>query len=240
MFRLGQDPQLPQFFIQIRHVRRHPRLDHAEIVIVHLLTLGRLGTEQCTAGIDQILPLLIQFPGNQEILLLRAHAGADTFHIRISKQLQNPKSLPIQRLHGAQQRGFLVQGLTAVGTECCGDTQSLSLDKSVGSRIPGGVSPGFKSGAKAAGGEGAGIRLAPNQLLTGKVHDHAAIRGGRDKAVVLLRRDSRQGLEPVGKVGSPPGHRPVLHCRRHRIGNGKIQLRTMVNGVPQRLVHVCA
>src|SRR5699024_11330011 len=58
-------------------------------------------------------------------------------------------------------------------------------------------------GSQPAGGEGGGVRLPSDELLAGKLHNHAAVRGGGDEAVVLLGGDAGHGLEPVGEVGSP-------------------------------------
>ena len=206
-------------------------------MVIHLLALGRLGAEQGSAGIDEILSLLIQLPGNQEILLLRAHGGADALHIRISEELQDPHGLTVQGLHGAKQRGFLVQSFTAVGAEGCGDAQGGSLDEGVGGGIPGGVASCLKGGPQAAGGEGGGIGLALDQLLAGEIHDHAAVGSGGNKAVMLLGSDSGEGLEPVGVVGCSVGNRPVLHGGSHSIGNAGLQLRAVIDGLLQGLVH---
>ena len=63
-----------------------------------------------------------------------------------------------------------------------------------------------------------------------------AVRRRRDKAVVLLRSDARQRLEPVRKV-----RRSVLHCPlAHRICDGvcerEIKLLALVHGIAQAAV----
>ena len=47
---LGQNAQLPELLVQVRHILRHTGLDNAEIMVVHLLTLGGLGAEQRAAA----------------------------------------------------------------------------------------------------------------------------------------------------------------------------------------------
>ena len=43
MLGLSHDAELPQLLVQFLHKRGHTRLDRAEIVVIQLLTLGRLG-----------------------------------------------------------------------------------------------------------------------------------------------------------------------------------------------------
>ena len=75
---LCRNPQLPQFLVYILHEGSDSLPDYAEIVIVHLLSLGRHRAEQGASGINQILSLEVLFLINQEILLLwsygRSHA----------------------------------------------------------------------------------------------------------------------------------------------------------------------
>ena len=51
---LGVDAELPELLIEILHECRNARLDAAEIVIVKLLPLRRLCTEERTPGIDPV------------------------------------------------------------------------------------------------------------------------------------------------------------------------------------------
>ena len=57
MLRFGRNTQLPQLDIQILHVVADTFLDCAEIVILHLLSLGRHRAEKRSAGKDEILAL---------------------------------------------------------------------------------------------------------------------------------------------------------------------------------------
>ena len=61
VFCFCQNPQLPELLVELLHIGGDPRLDHAEIVVVHFLPLGRLGAEQSTAGKAQIWARVVQF-----------------------------------------------------------------------------------------------------------------------------------------------------------------------------------
>ena len=235
---LGQNAQLPQLLVQIGHVFRHTGLDGAEIVVVHLLTLGGLGAEQGAATEGQILPLVEHLPIHQEILLLRANGGSDTLHVLVAEQVQHPQGLLVQRLHGAQQRRLFIQRLAAVGAERRGDTQGLVLDKSVGRGIPRGITACLERGPQTAGGEAGSVRLALDQLLAGELHDDTAVGRRGDKAIVLFGGDTGQRLEPMGKVGSAVLYGPILHRVRHSVGHFIIQAAALIDGLLQRGIHL--
>ena len=228
MLRLGKNAQLPQFLVQIRHVGRDARLDRAEIVVVHLLPLRRLCPEKRASREDQILTFFVHFSVHEEVFLLRPDGSAHTLDVRVAKQPQDAQRLLIQRLHGAQQRRFLIQCLAPIGAESRRDAEGLILDEGIGGRIPCGIASGLKGGAQAAGGEGGSVRLSLNQLLTGELHDHAAVRRGGNEAVVLLRGDPGKRLEPVRKMCCAMRDRPVLHRAGDRIGHVVIQIRALV------------
>ncbi len=144
-------------------------------------------------------------------------------------------------VHGAEQRGLLVQGLAVVGTEGGGDaeghiTGGVFLQEGGGGAVPGGVAAGLEGHAQAAAGEGGGIRLALDQLLAGKLHDHAAVVGGGDEGVVLLGGDAGQRLEPVGVVGGTFFDGPILHGVGHHRGHLGGKGNAGDDGLPQGLV----
>ena len=176
MLRLGKDSQLPELIIEIFHKGRNPWLYDTEIVIIQLLSLRRLCSEQGPSGKAQIRSGIIHFLCNEEILLLRSNRGDDALCRIISKQTKDTERLLAERFHGPQQRRLLVQCMPAIGTEGGGDTERLSFDKGVGSWVPGRIASGFKCCTQAAGRERGGIRLTLDQLFPGELHDDASIR----------------------------------------------------------------
>ncbi len=54
---LGEHAELPQLLVQLLHKGRHTRADDAEVVVVQLLTLGRLAAEEGAAAQPQVLTL---------------------------------------------------------------------------------------------------------------------------------------------------------------------------------------
>ena len=242
---LAVNTQGPEVFVQVLHEGCYPGADGAVIVVVQLLTAGRLGTEEGAAGHPQVLPLVVHLLIHQEVLLLRADTGRDLAGLRVSEQPQDPDGLAAHIFHGPQQGGLFVQGVASVGAEDGGDAEGALLDKGKGGGVPSGVATGLKGGPQAAGGEGGGIRLAPNQILAGKLQNDPAMVAGSDKAVMLFRREASHRLEPVGIVGAAPFHRPGLHGPGNLIGGSQFQrcsigdaaLPRLIAGAGQPLLH---
>ena len=218
MFGFGENTKLPQFLVEFLHERGNARTDRTEVMVFHLLTLGRLCAEQRAAGEDQILAFGIVITVNQEILLLGANRCSYAADI-LAEQLENPACLVADRLHRTEQRGLFVQNLTRIRAECGRDVQGTIFDKCIARRIPRGVSARFKCRAQAAGRERGSVRLAFDQFFAGEFHHDPTVIGRGDERVMLLRGNAGQRLEPVRIMSRTLAQRPVLHCSRHHSGN---------------------
>ena len=229
MLGLGQDADLPELLVQLRHEGLDTGLDRSEEMIAQLLPLGGGGAEKRAAGEDQVAAFVIQLFFNQEILLLRSHGWHDAGGVQPAEKLQDADGLFVEGFHGAQQGGFLVQGFSAVGAVSRGNAQDMLLDEGIGSRVPRSVTPGFKGGTEAAAGQRGSVCLAADQFLAGKLLDHAAAVHGRDERVVLFRSDGIQRLKPVSIMGGALFDGPVLHGVGYDAGDLGIQTATLVN-----------
>ena len=231
---LGRHTQGPEGVVHAGHELQHALLDGAEIVVLHLLMLGRQASEEGAARLNQVGALQIQVAVHQEVLLLRTQVAVHTGG-GDAEALEHAGGLGAHRLHRAQQRGLLVQRLTGVGAERGRDAQGRrvgrALDERRGGGIPRRVAAGLEGGANAAGGEGRGIRLALDQRLTGELADHPALAVRLHKGVVLLCRGIAQRLEPVRVVRRSLGECPHLHGLCHLIRNPRVQLAALADGV---------
>ena len=230
MLGLRHDAELPQLLVQILHVFAHSGLDGAEVVVVQLLSLGGLCAEEGAPGVLEILAPLVYALVDEKILLLGPDSGLDEAHVLVAKELDDTQALAADGLHRAQQRRLFIQRLAPVGAEGRRDAQHPVLDEGVGGGVPGGVAPGLEGGAQAAGGEGAGVRFALDELLAGKFHNDPAAAHGGDEAVVLLGGDAGHGLEPVGEVRRALFDGPVLHGVGHHRGGGGVETAPLVHG----------
>ena len=126
---LGEDAKLPQFLVQVFHEGLDAGLYHAEVVVLKLLPLGGLRAEEGPAGENQILALVVDGLVHKEVFLLGADRRLDAGDIGVAEELQDAESLPVYRLHGAEEGGLLVQGLASVGAESRRDAEGPVLDK---------------------------------------------------------------------------------------------------------------
>ena len=101
VFSFGQYAQLPQLFVQLGHEGLDTGFDGTGVMIVQLLSLGRLGAKEGAAGEDQVLAAVVELLIHQEVLLLRTDGGGDAGGVP-AEELQDAHRLLVQRLHGAQ------------------------------------------------------------------------------------------------------------------------------------------
>ena len=99
MLCLGKDTELPKLLVKVCHIFGNSRLDNAEIVIVHFLTLRRLCSEKGSARELQILTLFIHFLINKEVFLLRTDRSANALYVFIAKELEDSHCLLVKGLH---------------------------------------------------------------------------------------------------------------------------------------------
>ena len=230
---LRGDAELPELGVQILHEGGDPQLQRAVIVVVQLLAFGRAGAEEGVAGVDEVLALFIAVAVHEEVFLLQTDRGVNAAAIR-AENLQKAAGLRVQRVHAPQQRGFFVQRVAAVGAESRGDAEHAVLDEGVARGVPGRVAAGLKGGAQAAGGEGAAVGLALDELLAGELHQNAAAAVRREEALVLLGGVAGVGLEPVGIVRRTQLGGPGLHGVGHGAGGLDVHGRAGVHGALER------
>ena len=207
-------------------------------MIFQFLSLGRHGSEQRPSAEHQVLSLAEFFRIHQKIFLLRSNRCDDAGRGGIAKQAENPERLFVDHFHGAEQRRLFIQRLPAVRTEDSGNAEGVFFNKSVGRRVPGRIASGLKGGAQSARRKTGCVRFSFYQLFAAEFHNHRAIPVRADKAVMLFRRDTGHGLEPVGKMGDPLLHRPILHGVCHHIGHAGIQLFSKLHGPAQGFIGV--
>ncbi len=139
------NPKLPEFLIKFFHKSVNAWFNRAEIVIFQLLTFRGFRAKQRSAAKYKVAALVINALVNQKILLFRTDSSMYSTDIVFAEKFENPEGLFINNLHGAQQRRLFVQHLTAVRTEGRRYAKNTVFDESIGSRVPRGITPCFKS-----------------------------------------------------------------------------------------------
>ena len=70
MLSLCKNAELPEYLVEIPHVKSYPLLYRTEIMVLKLLAFGRRSTEKGPSAEHQVLTLHVVFMVNDKILLL--------------------------------------------------------------------------------------------------------------------------------------------------------------------------
>ena len=121
--------KLPKFFVKIMHVSSNARLQGSEVMIFHFLSFWCRSAQKSTAAEDQVFSLFVKILVNQEIFLLRSYGCVDVTDLFVSKDVKNTNRFFVQNIHGTKKRSFLIQCLSAVGTECSRNVKSFIFNE---------------------------------------------------------------------------------------------------------------
>ncbi len=235
---LDGDGELEHLRLGFDHEGQHAVGNRAEIVIILLVPLGRLGAEKGAVAVDQVRPGQEEAAIDEEIFLLRADGRKDPRR-RFAEELENALGLLVDGGHRAEERGFLVERFTGVAEEGRRDDEGRAVgilhDKRGACRIPCGVAACFEGGADAAGRKAAGVGFALNEFLATEAGQCLAVGVGREKAVMLLSGQAGHGLKEVREVRGTFVDRPLLHGRRDGIAMFGQKRHAFVDGLAQRL-----
>ena len=199
---LDRDAELAHLQLGLQHAGEHPLGDRAEVVVVELVALGRLGAEQGAAGGDQVGALEEVLLVDQEVLLLGADRGEDALALLVAEQPQRLDRRAREGVHRAQQRDLAVERLAGPGGEGGRDAEQRPVrvleDEGGGGRVPGGVAARLEGGADAAGREGGGVGLALDQLLAGEAGQRRALARRARRRSRASPRSSRSAAGTCG------------------------------------------
>ena len=208
-------PSLRHLLLGVEHVRQHALGDRAEVVVVELVALRRLGAEQRAAGGDEVGALEVVALVDQEVLLLGPDRREHARGVLVAEQLERAQRRARQRVHRAQQRDLVVERLARPRRERGRDAEQRAVrvleDERRRGRVPRGVAARLERRPDAAGRERGRVRLALDQLLAGELGERVAVARRAVEGVVLLGGRAGQRLEPVREVGAAALHRPFLH-----------------------------
>ena len=239
--RLGGNAKPPERFLHIGHKRKNPMFDGTEIVVIQLLMLRRRRSEQSPSGLHKVGTRKVKVLVDQKIFLLDSERDFRHVFAGFAETPDEPPDRFRQRLSGFQKRSLLIKRLARIGTECCRNTERgtvrVALDERGAGRIPGGITARFKRGAETAGGKTGSIRLADDQIFSGKRVNRLAVAVRFHECVVLFRGRSGQRLEPVGIMRGAFVERPAFHRICNIISHGSVQRRPFRKGFVKSLEH---
>ena len=223
VFRLGVDAQFPELFVDVLHKGRHPGRDGSLVMIFQFLSLRCAGPEQGPAGEAQVVPEIKVFAVNQEVFLFQSADRIYIFDILVAKQVDHFGCGFVEGPDGFQDRGLLVNGITAVGYEYGRNVQDIVHDEYRAGNIPVRVAAGFIGGAQAAAWETRCIRFAHDQILSGEMGKRLAVLVRFHKTFVFFRGGAVHWLEPVCVMCTAAFHGPALHGMGDRVSCRPVQ-----------------
>src|SRR6476620_823274 len=184
--RNSQPVELP---FRLSHECQHSGRDGPEVMVLELLTLRRLGSEQRALAGEQVGPPEEQLAIDQEVFLLWPNRGEHPRNTLIGpKDLENAKRLLRQRLHRPQERDLGVECFSRPGDKGRGNAQGdvvvTSHEKGRAGGVPRGIAPGFERCPEPTRGEAGSVRFALHQLRTGEGEHYTTGTVGRRQRIV--------------------------------------------------------
>ncbi len=140
---LTRNAQFEGLDLEVAHEGGDTLGDRSEVMVVHLLVLGRVVTHQGAACQQQVGTGGIEAFVDKEILLFPTEVRGNLLHsgVEIMADIDGGH---VDGMQGTQQRCFIVEGLTAIGDEDGGDTQRVVDDEHRRCGIPCRVTTGLE------------------------------------------------------------------------------------------------
>ena len=240
--RLGRDAELEELLLDGDHEPHDALGDRAEVVVLELLPLRGHRAEERASREHEVGPRVVEALVDEEVLLLGAAVRDDHGRVDVAEELQDALGVLVQHLIRAKERRLGVERLAGPRDEARGNAErraGLRVEEVRGAgHVPRGVTARLERRADAAVGEARRVGLALDERLARELRDRAAVTVGAVEAVVLLRRQAREGIEDVGVVRGAHGERPVLHRRGHGVRDLRIEQGSGFDGALERLEHL--
>ena len=234
---LARDAQFECFDLKFSHKGSHTFRNRTEIMIVHLLVLGRIMPHQRTTCKQQVGTCRIETFVHKEILLFPTEVRSHLLY-RWVKIMANLRGSHIHGMQSTQQRSLVVERLTCVGDEHSGDTKCVINNEDGAGRIPSRITTGFESATNTSTGETGGIGLLLNEQLARELLDHTSLTIMFDKRIMLLGCTFGQWLEPMRIVRHSVFGSPLLHTFCHGISHVTLQACPVVHHVNHLCINV--
>ena len=117
------DTELEHLDLAVLHKGHDAFVDRAEVVIFEFLAFGWHCAVEGAASVEDIRASVVKAAVDQEVLLFGSCGGSDAVGGVIAKELEDAAGLFVEGLHGAKQRGFLVEGFACPRDKGGGDAE---------------------------------------------------------------------------------------------------------------------
>ena len=236
------DAEPREVALYVLHVAQDAGRYGAEVMVVQLLILRGLRSDQCAAAEPDIRTLLGARTVQEEELLLRTNRHADAADPPASEQLQELEGASFQGVQGPEQGGLQVERGPVAGQEHRGDAERTPFgalhDERGAADVPCVVAPSLEGGSLPRRGEGGGVRLALYQVASPEHVDGGAVGTGQGEGLMLLGRQLGLRMEPVRPVRRPVRDGPVPHRHRHGVRKPRVQFLSPLHRGDKPLVDV--
>ena len=234
---LAGHAELEGLYLKVAHEGSDALGDGSEVVVVHLLVLGRVVSHQGAAREQQVGTGGVESLVDEEVLLLPAEVRGHLLHCRVEIMAYIDGG-NVHSVEGTQQRSLVVECLARIGNKHGGDAERVVNDEDGAGGIPCRVATGLEGAADTARGERRGVGFLLDEQLARELLYHTALAVVLDERVVLLGGTLGQRLEPVCIVRHAILYGPLLHAGSHSVGHVAVEACTVVDDVDHLLVHV--
>ena len=224
-------------YFKVAHKGCHALGNASEIVVVHLLVLGRVVSHERAASQQEVGTSGIETFIYEEILLLPAEIARHLLHGRV-EVVANLCCSHIDGFQGTQEGCFVVERLAAIRNEYCRDDERVVDDEDRACRVPGRVAASLEGAPYASGGERRGVGFLLDEQLAAELLDHASLAVVLDERVVLLGCAFREGLEPMRIVRHAVLLGPRHHAGSHSIGHLAVEASAVVDDIYHLIINV--
>ena len=234
---LARDAEFQSLNLKVLHKCLHSVGNRAEIVVVHLLVLGRVVTHEGASCEEQVGTSRIETFIHKEIFLFPTQVGSHLLHVRV-EITAHLRSCHIHGMEGTQERSLIVECLTAITDKDGWNTKCVVDDEHWTRWVPCRIATCLEGATNTARWERTGIRFLLNEQLAREFLHHTTFSIVLDEGVVLLGSPFSERLEPVGVVGDAIFGSPLLHTCCHSICYVAVEACTIVNYVNHLLIHI--
>ena len=138
MTRLHGDAEHQGLYLKVAHEGCHALRNATEIVVVHLLVLGRVVSHERAASQQEVGTSGIETFIHEEVFLLPAEIARHLLHSRV-EVVANLCCSHVDGFQGTQEGRFVVERLAAIRNEYCRDDERVVDDEDRACRVPGRV-----------------------------------------------------------------------------------------------------
>src|SRR5574344_2507759 len=229
---LAWNSQFESLNLKIFHEGLYTVRDGSEVMVVHLLVLGRVMSHECTSCQNEVRSGSVESFVNEEVFLFPTEVALNALYFRVEVTAYVSCS-SVYSMQGTEPRCFIVECFTCVSDEHSRNAKSVIHDENRRCRIPCRIAASLEGITDTTAWERRCIRLLLNEQFTGKFLYHTAFAVMLYKGIMLFCSAFSKRLEPVCVMSNPILHSPLFHSCSYLVGNAAVKTGSVVDHVDQ-------